>query len=770
MKKQFLILISILLCALFSSNLNAQSDTLNYNAGAAEGAGTVASVTLNNFSTCQEEVYLIGDAGIWDGTVWSSGTFSLTVNGMYIGDFSPQTIDLTSYIPVTSVQVTSNASTWHTTNAHVGIVVTTAASGPTVSDVFECQGNIASPLSATFTGTGETLKWYTSVNGDNYSATVTPNTSTPGVTSYWVTQADASGCESKYSQIDVTVNQPTTGDTTATACESFNWYGTDYTTSGTQTHVFPNGSMNGCDSIVTLHLTINQPTTGDTTAIVCESFNWYGTDYTTSGTPTHVFPNGNAAGCDSTVTLHLTINQPTTGDTTATACESFNWYGTDYTTSGTQTHVFPNGSMNGCDSIVTLHLTINQPTTGDTTAIVCESFNWYGTDYTTSGTPTHVFPNGNAAGCDSTVTLHLTINQPTTGDTTATACESFNWYGTDYTTSGTQTHVFPNGSMNGCDSIVTLHLTINQPTTGDTTAIVCESFNWYGTDYTTSGTPTHVFPNGNAAGCDSTVTLHLTIIQPATSDTTVIACETFNWYGTDYTTSGTPTHVFPNGSTNGCDSIVTLHLTINQPTTSTTTKTACNSFLWNGITRTTSGTYTFTTTNAAGCDSTATLILTIGTLSVTANVVNNDKLEAVSSGTNLTYRWVDCDLDAYIAGATGATFDVPKIGKYAVEVADGICKTMSSCVSMNHATVNENEALHLGVKVYPNPTSGIVTIMMSGADQVNIHLYDGTGKLIKTYTDFHSGESISLDEFSAGIYTLQIQTENGVQMERLVKN
>ncbi len=209
------------MCALFSSNLNAQSDTLKYNAGAAEGGGTTASVTLNNFSTCQEEVYLIGDAGIWNGSVWSSGTFEVFVNGTSIGTFSPQIIDLTSYIPIVSVQLTSAAATWYTANAQVGIVLTAAASGPSVSKAFECIGNVASPLSATFTVSGETLKWYTSENGDNYSATVTPSTSSVGVTSYWVAQADASGCESKRSQIDVTVNQPTIGDTTATACESF---------------------------------------------------------------------------------------------------------------------------------------------------------------------------------------------------------------------------------------------------------------------------------------------------------------------------------------------------------------------------------------------------------------------------------------------------------------------------------------------------------------------------------------------------------------------
>ena len=44
---------------------------------------------------------------------------------------------------------------------------------------------------------------------------------------------------------------------------------------------------------------------------------------------------------------------------------------------------------------------------------------------------------------------------------------------------------------------------------------------------------------------------------------------------------------------------------------STSDITACDSYDWNGTTYTTSGSYTFTTTNSSGCDSTATLNLTI---------------------------------------------------------------------------------------------------------------------------------------------------------------
>ena len=52
-----------------------------------------------------------------------------------------------------------------------------------------------------------------------------------------------------------------------------------------------------------------------------------------------------------------------------------------------------------------------------------------------------------------------------------------------------------------------------------------------------------------------------------------------------------------------CDSIHTLNLTINNSSTSSSTVTACDSFDWNGQTYTSSGSYTWTGTNSVGCDS-----------------------------------------------------------------------------------------------------------------------------------------------------------------------
>ena len=268
------------------------------------------------------------------------------------------------------------------------------------------------------------------------------------------------------------------------------------------------------DSTLTAIFERNAPLTGDTAAVACDQFTWYDTPFTSSTTTTHDLFT--AEGCDSTVTLHLTVNYSTYGDTTAVVCDSFNWYDHTNLTSSTNTltHLFPVGNQWNCDSTLTLHLTVHYSTTGDTTAVVCDSFNWYDHTNLTSSTNTltHLFPAGNQWNCDSTVTLDLTVHYSTTGDTTAVVCDSFNWYDHTNLTSSTNTltHLFPAGNQWNCDSTLTLHLTVNYSTYGDTAAVVYEPFTWYEhTALDSTQNVDHTFLGGNAMGCDSTVTLHL---------------------------------------------------------------------------------------------------------------------------------------------------------------------------------------------------------------------------------------------------------------------
>ena len=241
-------------------------------------------------------------------------------------------------------------------------------------------------------------------------------------------------------------------------------------------------------------------------ATACDSYTWAGKTYTESGNYENYFIT--AAGCDSIVTLHLTINKSVATEFSETACDSYTWQGETYTASGDYEKTFPMAS--GCDSIVTLHLTILKSVATEFSETACDSYTWQGETYTASGNYERHLTT--AAGCDSLVTLHLTIMKSVATEFNATECDSYTWLGETYTESGNYERHLTTSA--GCDSLVTLHLTILNSTSAEVTELAEGSFSWNGKTYTESGNYTDTI--ANAAGCDSVVTLHLTILEPLT--------------------------------------------------------------------------------------------------------------------------------------------------------------------------------------------------------------------------------------------------------------
>jgi hypothetical protein len=112
------------------------------------------------------------------------------------------------------------------------------------------------------------------------------------------------------------------------------------------------------------------------------------------------------------------------------------------------------------------------------------------------------------------------------------------------------------------------------------------------------------------------VTLNLTINPNTTGIDTQVSCDSYTWIdGVTYTEStNTPTYTLT--SANGCDSVVTLNLTINLSVHDTIVDTAINEYTWNGTTYTESGVYMYEGVTTAGCDSIVTLMLTIQTIGI----------------------------------------------------------------------------------------------------------------------------------------------------------
>lgn len=141
----------------------------------------------------------------------------------------------------------------------------------------------------------------------------------------------------------------------------------------------------------------------------------------------------------------------------------------------------------------------------------------------------------------------------------------------------------------------------------ETTVNACESYEWKGTTYTESGTYEH--HSQDTQGKQTHEILHLTINHSVTVEIDQTACDSLIWHDKKYTESGTYTYLTQ--TQQGCDSTEILHLTINYSDTTKYSAEVCDYFVWKDVKYTTSGIYTHRTQTAQGCDHIELLQLTV---------------------------------------------------------------------------------------------------------------------------------------------------------------
>ena len=359
--------------------------------------------------------------------------------------------------------------------------------------------------------------------------------------------------------------------------------------------------------------------------------------------------------------------------------------------------------------------------------------------------------------------LQLTIGNAVTTEYIQ-ACESYTWTdGVTYTNSGTYTRNLTGSG--GCDSTAHLELEILTPTSGLAVVSSCESYTWIDGLTYTSNNNSATYTLQNSVGCDSVVTLNLTILQPTSSTMTVTSCESYTWYGTTYTSSGNYDHVLTNAV--GCDSVITLGLTILPLSGSAQMISACESFTWiDGVTYTSStNTPTFVTVGSNGCDSIITLNLTIFSPPVIEVTDNGDGTITASGG--LTYQWLNCTTNSILTGETNATYAPAANGVYAVIGADpDNCADTSECIVIDHIALPESSLS--GLSIYPNPTADQLEIRFDNA-QLHLSVLDIHGKHIRQQI-VQTGQVISIGELPAGVYLFVFTDESGAQVKRVVKS
>ncbi|MCQ2194677.1 MAG: T9SS type B sorting domain-containing protein, partial [Paludibacteraceae bacterium] len=208
------------------------------------------------------------------------------------------------------------------------------------------------------------------------------------------------------------------------------------------------------------------------------------------------------------------------------------------------------------------------------------------------------------AGCDSLVTLKLTVleKKETTLEETICKGENFTFGGKLLTEEGTyEDHLL---SQSGCDSLVTLKLTVLEKVETEIEESICE-----GESYTFNGktlTDTGIYEEllTSTVGCDSLVKLKLTVLRKShvTISDTIKLSRIYKKNGFDIDNAQIGENIFEKTWHNhwGCDSIVTLNLYVESRAFDTTYISICEGeeLTWRGIDCSSAGKYETTTTTA----------------------------------------------------------------------------------------------------------------------------------------------------------------------------
>lgn len=289
----------------------------------------------------------------------------------------------------------------------------------------------------------------------------------------------------------------------------------------------------GGDSIVHVAITINHATTGtdEKTITYGDEVEWNGIALKDSTVGVHsvVYVTTNAVGCDSTVTLTLTVNKQETLKipVALSFCEggSVEYRGVEYTEGGNY-EVPAEGETR--DTLYIVNVTVLQPSFGtDEMQIVYGADTaWNGIALSDSTVGVHyvVYETTNAAGCDSTVTLTLTVTKQDVEevpvDLVFCAGDSVEYRGVVYSEAGLYP-VYAEGAER--DTVYNVLVVVNEPsaTSEEMTIVYGTDTAWNGIALNDSTVGVHyvVYESKNVAGCDSIVTLTLTVEKQQTVET-----------------------------------------------------------------------------------------------------------------------------------------------------------------------------------------------------------------------------------------------------------
>ena len=432
-------------------------------------------------------------------------------------------------------------------------------------------------------------------------------------------------------------------------------------------------NIHGADSSVTLSLSVIHSDSTIFHDTICGSelpYIWNGntintnTDINSKTNLKSQLSTLNSFGCDSTVSLSLTVHPTYNFYYSDTVCQEAVYAFSDTSFTATQTGTsalnFRYSTINGCDSAITMSVTVNPVNHIHMFDTVVENrlpYNWNGLTITTDS----MTSNGdevstysaeitfqNTFSCDSSETLSLLVWNNRVTHLTGSACQGvyYTFIDTSFITAqaGTYTVSSRLSTLHGADSTVILTLTVFP--TYDTTlyGTVCQESEYTFTDTVfmaaQPGIVNHSALLATINGCDSLVSLVMTV-NPVFSFSfvdTICQGADYTFADTSFTAAqaGISTIISHLSTQQGCDSTLSLDLTVNPTHHMFDNAKVCDGvpYIWIDGNTYAHSTYepTVTYTNIYGCDSVHHLLLSLdngfeASMSVTPTTVTPEHPE-----------------------------------------------------------------------------------------------------------------------------------------------
>ncbi len=298
-----------------------------------------------------------------------------------------------------------------------------------------------------------------------------------------------------------------TNDTLA-ICEIFRSPSGKYTWNKSGVYNDTLSTWMGCDSVITIYLTIKKNTFRNMSVYACKSYTGPSGLYTWTATGTYKDYLKNYLKCDSIITIFLKIGG--SRDTVKiTVCNSYKSpAGKVYTNSGFYTDSLLN--YRGCDSVIVTNLSVNSSTYATHSYRICRTFISPSNKYVYKQTGVYGDTIKNAKGCDSVLTINIT-NISSSSTVQKIGCGKYISPSGKYTWTQSGTYKDTITNYFGCDSVVNIQLSIRNSSTGSITVTACRSYLSPSKRRVWKSTAVYKDTITNVAGCDSVITVNLTI-------------------------------------------------------------------------------------------------------------------------------------------------------------------------------------------------------------------------------------------------------------------